>query len=124
MRAFAEWLVTSDGVNLAYTIVLLAALVLPMAGLSYWYHRAIRRTGGGRRLMSAQNASAHRPTPYRNPGGQMRSAATLHKAVMSGDYGSEAKRMQITVYKVCAIWLATLAVLGALPFLAAWFAGV
>ena len=128
MQDFAQWLVTSETVREAYGVIFVVGLiVLPLVGLSIWYHTNIGRTEGGRALMKDQNSAKYRPDPirkYTNPVGLFRGAGELHKGIMSGAYGDQAKQMQMTVYKFCAIWLVVVALDLALPFVLAWVAGV
>ena len=135
MQELAQWLMTSETVQLIYISVLLGVMVVPMIFLSIWYHSNIKKTEGGRRLMERQNSAEMRPRlgggasifgahrQARDAGTNMKNAGNLHSSIMSGQYGDEAKTMQIQVYKFCAVWLGALALIGTVPFVVVWLAG-
>lgn len=89
-----------------YLAFCFAVMVLPMIGLSVWYHRNIRATPGGRALMKRQNQS-HHPARGSLWGAvrSMRDASRLVKDIGNDAYGVEARRMQTVVYWFVGLWL-------------------
>jgi hypothetical protein len=81
-------------------------LVGPMLWLSYWYHRNILNSEGGRRLMQRQNANRPRPRVMPN----LSDTVSMARDIASGRYGQYAKRMQSKVYWVAGLWAAALTV--------------
>lgn len=90
--------------RLWYTAGGMLLLVGPMLWLSYWYHRNIGGSPGGRRLMQRQNAN--RPQPHVIP--NLGDTVSMARDIASGRYGQHAKRMQNKVYWVTGLWVAAL----------------
>lgn len=89
-----------------YLMVCFALLVLPMIGLSIWYHRNINETEGGRRLMERQNAAP--PLPGGGYGAaqrNMRQAGEMARDIEAGAYGEAARRLQRKTYWFAGAWL-------------------
>lgn len=105
MESLARW-TASDGVRDLWLTLSFAVMVLPMVGLSFWYHRRIRRTPGGRRLMAEQKAN--RPS-IGNPG--LRASGRMARGIAAGTYGEDTRRLQSKVYMVVALWLAGCAIM-------------
>lgn len=105
MESLARW-TAGDGVRDLWLILSCAVLILPMVGLSVWYHRQIGRTVGGRRLMADQNA--HRPR-VGDPG--LRAGGRMARKIRSGSYGRHARRLHNRVYLWVALWLVSCTIL-------------
>ena len=80
-------------------------LIGPMLWLSWWYHRNIGSSGGGRQLM--QHQGEKRPRVRSTAG--LGDAVGMARDIASGRYGQHAKRMQNTVYWIAGLWVAALA---------------
>lgn len=80
-----------------YLVFCFALLVLPMILLSYWYHRRIAQTAGGRALMQRQRASMIRP--YFSDG------VEIARDIASGRYGQSARTMQNKIYVFVGCWI-------------------
>ena len=84
-----------------YVNIGFAIMVLPMIALSWWYHRNIKRTPGGRALMAEQRAVGSR---------NLAGGSRMMSDVARGKYGETARHMQNRVYWVCGIWVLVLVV--------------
>lgn len=83
-----------------------ALMVLPMAGLSWWYHGNIGKSEGGRRLMERQARTP--PIPRGTLGQAQRNlgeAAGMARDIASGTYGERAHKMQNRVYWIAGLWV-------------------
>lgn len=78
-----------------YLAFCVALLVLPMAGLAWWYHRGIRKTEGGRRLM----------TRHEQARGDVTEAIAMFRDVRSGRYGHAVCALHARVYGFVGLWL-------------------
>ena len=81
-------------------------LVGPMLWLSWWYHRNIGSSSGGRQLMQRQNANRPRPHVIPNLG----DTVGMARDIADGRYGQHAKGIQNRVYWVTGLWVAALTV--------------
>lgn len=84
-----------------------ALLALPMIALSYWYHRRIGQTAGGRALMKRQGRSTIRP--HGSMGDATRSLSdgiAIMRDIASGRYGEAPKNMQNKLYVFVGCWVA------------------
>jgi hypothetical protein len=81
-----------------------ALLVLPMLGLSLWYHRNIGKTDGGRALMRRQEQLRPRTRAT------LQEVAKMARDIAAGHYGSQARTMQTRVYWIVALWIVALVV--------------
>lgn len=89
-----------------YLLFCFAIMILPMVGLSVWYHTNIHADGGGRKLMRRQNRSM--PRKRRDLGsipGSLKEAGRMARDINKGRYGDQARKMQVTVYWVVGVWL-------------------
>ncbi|WP_068460750.1 hypothetical protein [Hyphomicrobium sulfonivorans] len=84
----------------------MAILILPMIALSIWYHRNIKKTEGGRRLMGQQALTA----PIVGSLSGFATGLSLGKAIEQGRYGDHARKMQHRVYWVTGLWFAALVI--------------
>ena len=89
-----------------YLLFCFSLLVLPMVGLTWWYHRGINDTEGGRKLMQRQNRS--RPNPRGTLGKahvDMAEGMSMMRDIKAGRYGEAARAMQGKVYWVVGFWI-------------------
>ncbi|MBI1648920.1 hypothetical protein [Hyphomicrobium sulfonivorans] len=84
----------------------MAILILPMIALSVWYHRNIKKTEGGRRLMGQQALTP----PIVGSLSGFATGLSLGKAIEQGRYGDHARKMQHRVYWVTGLWFAALVI--------------
>ncbi len=92
--------------RLWYLLFCFAVMLLPMIGLSYWYHANINISGGGRKLMRRQNRSvSQRRRDLGSVPGSLNEAGRMARDINAGNYGDRARQMQHKVYWVVAIWL-------------------
>lgn len=105
VSALADFL--KDPTSRALTLAIgMAIMVLPMIALSVWYHRNIKKTPGGRRLMAQQGQT---PAIIGSLAG-FATGLALGRAIEKGRYGDHARRMQHRVYWVTCCWIAVLVV--------------
>jgi len=98
MEAAAEWLADSRNRDI-YLAFCMAVMILPMVALTIWYHRQIRRTPRGRKLMERQRGAM--PGTIAGYLGGFGMARDISR----GRYGARVKQLQNKVYFVVAIWL-------------------
>jgi hypothetical protein len=108
-ETFALWL-HDDTFSMAYILVLMAVMVVPMVLLARWYHGNINNTEGGRKLMKRQNAGQVGPHSLRG----VADGAGMVRDISAGRYGEDAKGMQKRVYLYVLAWLFAVGVLAGL----------
>jgi hypothetical protein len=81
-----------------YLLFCFTLLIVPMIGLTYWYHARIRRTTGGRELMKEQARIGVRP---HSVGAGIRMA----RDVASNRFGSDARILQNRTYTIVCLWV-------------------
>lgn len=94
----AEWLQDPTH-HTWYMVFCFCLLILPVAIYALWYHREIRRTARGRKLMQHQGLS------FPGTPGSMRGAGRLARDISSGKYGARVKRLQTRTYWFFAFWI-------------------
>jgi hypothetical protein len=80
-------------------------MVLPMAGLAWWYHANIRKTEGGRRLVQRHAQSPPWPHDPEQAQHNLGEAAAMARDVASGKYGETARTIQNRTYWIVGLWL-------------------
>lgn len=109
-------LLADPAIRTWYLVFFFALLVLPITGLSIWYHAKVRGSAEGARLMDQQARMA--PGSFRHLGAVTRSipqALQLARDISAGRYGERLKNVQRRVYWFVALWFAmNLVVLGLL----------
>ena len=113
MNEFVMWLLTDDTVRSVYIAILMGVMILPMIGLSIWFHSNIKSTGGGKKLMRQHTASHGL---HRTNVSSMVSAARMFKGVRDGTYGTNVTQMYRVVWRVMGYWLLACMIIGGLPF--------
>lgn len=89
-----------------YLLFCFAVLLLPVIGLTFWYHGRIQHTEGGRRLMERHNRSRLNTKGTINEAARsLRQAETMGGDIERGIYGAEARAMQHKVYWVAGLWM-------------------
>ncbi len=78
-----------------YLAFCVALMLLPMIGLAWWYHQSIRKTEGGRRLMTRHARSE----------GDLSEGIAMFRDVRSGQYGDAARAMHGRVYWIVGLWI-------------------
>jgi len=79
-------------------------LTAPILVTAIWYHRAIRKSPGGRQLMRRQSG-----------GRSFGEGMAMMRDIAAGQYGDYVRRAQTRVYWIAAIWvIANVAVFGVL----------
>ena len=82
-----------------YLLFCSCLLVLPMVGLSIWYHWNVRRSALGKRLMKRQGGA--------NPGapGSLKEGTAMARDIANGKYGAHVRRLQSRTYWLVALWV-------------------
>lgn len=92
-----------------YVAIGMTLIIAPMLLLAFWYHRAIRRSPGGRELMRRQHA---RPVRARGSllqaHAQLREGIDIARDVSRGRYGDYARGVQNKVYWLTGVWATAL----------------
>ncbi|MCI4664905.1 MAG: hypothetical protein MRY74_09305 [Neomegalonema sp.] len=112
------------------TGAILLVLVVPPFLLQRWYFRELSKYAGGERLKEEQSkiqpnlamrGILHRGgvyTPTR-PGGHvanMKEAGELHRRIMAGEFGEDAKKLQVRIYIYFGLWVLAFALTFVLIF--------
>jgi len=96
-------LFSNDTFHLCYSIMGAALMLLPMLGLSRWYHASMRRTARGRAAVERQRAIG----PYAR---ELGAGLNLGRALTRGRYGGAAQAIYKRALLFTAVWIAVVTV--------------